>query len=132
MFPRNVLFVAALLGLAPALSHAQVFGTVRVTARDPQNLALPGADVTIKATTSTWSQTTTTNQSGEALFPAVPIGQYLVSTHLDGFEAVHKQIVVLSNSVTPVLFQLAVAGVTQSVDVAAAVQTINPESSKTE
>jgi hypothetical protein len=132
MFSRNVVFLAALSSLIPALSDAQVFGTVRVTARDPQDLALPGADVAIKATTSTWSQTTTSNQSGEALFPAIPIGQYFVSIHLDGFQAAQKQIVVLSNSVTPVVFRLAVAGVTQSVNVAAAIQTINPESSKTE
>jgi len=131
MCPRKGFFFL-LLGLAPSILYAQVFGTVRVTARDSQNLALPGAAVTIKATTSTWSQTTTTNQSGETVFPAVPIGQYLVSIHLEGFESPQRQIVVLSNSVTPVVFLLAIAGVTQSVDVAAAVQTINPESSKTE
>jgi len=132
VFRWKITFLILLVGLIPARGRAQVFGSVRVATRDPQNLALPGVNVTIKATTSTWSQTVTSNESGEALFPAVPAGQYVVSTSLDGFQAAQKQIVVLSNSVTPVSFQLALAGVTQSVDVAAAVQTINPESSRTE
>jgi len=64
VFRWEITFLVLLLGLVAARGRAQVFGSVRVTTRDPQNLALPGVDVTITAATSTWSQTATSNELG--------------------------------------------------------------------
>jgi TonB dependent receptor/Carboxypeptidase regulatory-like domain len=123
--------VAAMTGAAlPAL--AQVSGTVRVSVLDQQSLALPSATVTIKSVNSTWTKLANANTEGEATFPAVPLGQYVVSATLDGFAPAERQVAVFSNTVTPVLLQLKVAGVAESVEVTGAVQTINPESSRTE
>lgn len=113
-------------------AYPQVTGTVRVSARDQQNLALPYADTTIKSTTTSWAQATTTNAEGDAVFPAVPVGQYVVSASFDGFTPAEKQIAVASNAVTPVHLLLSIAGLSTDVVVAGAVQTVNPESTRTE
>src|ERR1043165_7026153 len=68
---RRVLFVCVLLTMTARVADAQVFGTVRVMARDPQSLALPGTSITIKSRTSTRSQAVTTDESGEAIFAVV-------------------------------------------------------------
>ena len=112
-------------------ADAQVFGTVRVLARDQQGLAIPGADATIRASASSWTQSAKTNGDGEAVF-AVPFGQYLVSVSSAGFDTAERTVTVASNAVTPVAVSLKVAGLAQSVEVAAEAQTINPESSRTE
>src|ERR1051325_2774672 len=111
---------------------AQVTGTVRLTARDSQNLPVGSASVTIASTMSAWTRTAATNAEGDAIFPAVPVGQYTVTVTSPGFAPAERRIAVSSNAVTPVQLQLSVAGVTTSVDVAGAVQTVNPESSRTE
>ena len=132
MRPRkDFLLVLVFLSLARFVS-AQVFGSVRVVVRDPQNLAVANAEVIVKANGSTWSQTAKTNAQGEAVFVTVPFGQYVVSVKAGGFEPSDREIQVLSNTQTPVPVKLAIAGVVQSVDVKVAVQTINPESSGTE
>jgi len=124
-------FLLALI-LLSCRADAQVFGTVRVLARDQQGLAIPGADATIKASGSTWTQSAKTNGDGEAVFPAVPLGQYVVSLSSPGFDTAERTVTVASNAVTPVAVSLKVAGLAQSVVVAAEAQTINPESSRTE
>lgn len=111
---------------------AQVSGTVRIHAADQQNLPLPTAEVTIKAVASAWMQTALANLEGEAVFPAVPVGQYVVTVMFQGFSPAERQIVVASNTVTRVNVQLPVAGVAETVQVAAVVQSVNPESSRTE
>ena len=127
----SILLALVLIGVAhPAL--AQVFGTVRVVARDAQDLAVPGADVTLQAEASTWSQSATTNTQGEAVFVAVPIGHYTVKVVLPGFKEAARDIQVTANSVMPVQFALAIGGVTESVHVQAAAESINPESVRTE
>ena len=115
----------------PWTVSAQVFGSVRVTVRDPQNLAIADAEVAIQAKGSTWTQMTTTNGQGEAVFITVPFGVYVVSVKSGGFEPADREIEVLSNTQTPVQVRLAISGVAQSVQVTAPVQTINPENSGT-
>ena len=111
---------------------AQVFGSVRVVVHDAQDLAIAGSDVVIKSKGSTWAQSAKTDARGEAVFVAVPFGAYGVTVVSEGFEAVDRDIEVLSNTQTPVHVTLVVAGVAQSVQVTAGAQTINPESSGTE
>jgi TonB dependent receptor/Carboxypeptidase regulatory-like domain len=132
MSPRNAFAMAVILLLSARAAPAQMFGTVRVVVRDPQNLAVAGADVVIKSSGSTWSQSGRTNSQGEAQFLTVPLGPYTVSVTAAGFGQADRQIQVISNTQTPVQVRLEVAGLTQSVSVDAAVQTINPESSATE
>jgi hypothetical protein len=125
------MFAAAALILS-ATAFGQVFGTVRVTVRDPQNLIVPNAAISVKALGSSWSQTAISNASGDAVFLAVPLGRYSVSVKAEGFELAGRDIEVISNTQTAVQLQLTVAGLAQSVDVKGTIQTVNPESSTTE
>ena len=113
-------------------AHAQVFGTVRVTLRDAQDLALPGATVTLKAEGSTWTQTTTSDMQGDAVFTAVPIGHYMVTATEPGFKDQQQDIEVTPIAIVPVRMRLPVAALAESVEVTAETETINPESSRTE
>src|SRR5437762_13210131 len=67
----NLVMSAVLLLAAPA--EAQVFGTVRVVVRDPQNLAIAGASVVVKRRGTAWSQAARSSWQGEAQF-AAPCG----------------------------------------------------------
>src|SRR5438132_11328653 len=84
---RKTLFLMLLLAAIGRVAHAQVFGTVRVVARDAQNLAVTNADVVIKAKSSDWTRAGKTNAQGEALFVAVPFGEYIVTVKAEGFRA---------------------------------------------
>jgi len=126
------LVCAVLLMLADGPAWAQVSGTVRVSVRDEQNLAVASAEVTLKSATSAWTQTQRADAQGDTVFAAVPVGQYAVTAAFEGFSPSSRQIVVASNVVNPVPLQLAVAGLSQEVQVPGTVQTINPESSRTE
>ena len=125
----TVLVISAVV-LFAAAADAQVFGTVRVVVRDPQNLAVAGASVVIRRTGTAWSQTSRTNSQGEAQFVA-PFGSYTVSVTAEGFGPADREVDVISNTQTSAQVPLEVAGLEQSVNVGAAVQTINPESSAT-
>jgi carboxypeptidase family protein len=127
----SILLALVLIGV-PHAGQAQVFGTVRVTVRDTQELAVPGADVTLQAEASSWGQNATTNTQGEAVFVAVPVGHYSLKVVAPGFADAARDIQVTSNSVVPVQFALAIGGVTENVHVRASGETINPESIRTE
>ena len=62
--------VALLITVAATAAQAQIFGTLRVIARDPQNLAVANANVLVKARSSQWTQMGKTNGDGEVLFQA--------------------------------------------------------------
>jgi hypothetical protein len=113
-------------------AHAQVFGTVRVVVRDQQNLAIADAEVAISAKDSGWARTARTNADGEAVVATVPFGRYVVSVKSPGFAAFDREVQVISNAQTSIQARLDVAGVSQSVDVTPAAQTVNPESSTTQ
>jgi len=130
-FVRSCALAACSIVIAHA-AYAQVFGSVKVLVRDPQNLAVAESNVTIRSKSSTWSQTAQTNPQGEALFVTVPFGPYVVSVAAPGFEPFEREIQVISNTQTPVQVRLAIAGLEQSVDVKPALQAINPESSATQ
>src|SRR5262245_35195830 len=74
MLLRRRFVLALLCAFLARIGSAQVFGSVSVNVRDPQNLAVANSEVTIKAKGSTWSETTRTNPQGDAIFVAVPFG----------------------------------------------------------
>lgn len=79
---RNLLLVG-LSGFLPAF--AIIFANVRGVVQDPQNLPIAGAEVEIRARASAWSQSQKTNAGGEFQFGAIPVGQYIVTVHSEGF-----------------------------------------------
>ena len=107
---------------------AIVFGSVKGIVHDPQHRPVSGASVTLKARDADATQTATTGPDGNFEFAAVPVGDYMVSVAIQGFE-VPQQLVTVVSTATPVLhFQLQVAGITQSVTVSAEAKSVRAAS----
>ena len=110
--------VGSLIGvflLLDAMAFATIFGTVRGIVHDPQHRPIQGAHVTLKAQNSDFTQSADSNSNGEFDFSSVPIGNYTITVASNGFQEMRQE-VMLESDTTPVLhFQLAVAGVNESV-----------------
>jgi Carboxypeptidase regulatory-like domain/TonB dependent receptor/TonB-dependent Receptor Plug Domain len=112
---RHVASLIALFFILDAMAFATIFGSVRGVVHDPQHRPIRSVQLTLKAQNSDWTQSQETNDNGEFTFTSVPIGAYTVTVTLKGFQEV-KQDVILQSDTSPLLhFQLAVAGVNESV-----------------
>src|SRR5271169_6763203 len=83
-------------------AQATIFGNVRGIVDDPQHRPVAGADVKLKSATSDWSSTTQTDQEGRFTFTAVPLGDYVVTVSLAGFDRSIASVTIVSDS-SPVL-----------------------------
>jgi hypothetical protein len=113
------------------LAFATIFGSVRGVIHDPQHRPIQGAMVMLRAQNSDWSQTQDSNSNGEFEFTSVPIGDYTLSVSAPGFEQGQQNVVVESDTHPVLHFQLAVAGLKQTVSVSetpleVATQTVTP------
>jgi hypothetical protein len=107
---------AAVLVLG-GVAFATIFGSVRGVVHDPQHHPIPGAQVTLKAQNSDWTQSQASDENGEFKFPSVPIGNYTVTVSSPGFQSLRQSVIVQSGT-SPVLHcPLDVAGVKQTVNV---------------
>jgi hypothetical protein len=110
---KIALLPAAALVFA-ALAQADIFGKIQGIVHDPQHRPISGAMVKLEASTSSWSATATTNDSGEFTFPTVPLGDYKITVTQPGF-APSGQTLTLASSASPILhFQLEIATAAQS------------------
>jgi len=114
---RTSLSLAFLIAISALTAFATIFGSVRGIAHDPQHRPIQGAMVMLKAQHSDWTQSQDTNDRGEFEFRSVPIGNYTVTVSSKGFQQTQQSVIVQSDT-SPVLhFQLAVAGVKESIEV---------------
>jgi Carboxypeptidase regulatory-like domain/TonB-dependent Receptor Plug Domain len=105
------------LNLSVAVAFASIFGSVRGVVHDPQHRPIQNAMVMLKAKSSQWGKTVTTNTNGEFDFTSVPIGNYTVAVSSEGFEQTQQAVTVLSDT-SPVLhFSLTIAGAKENVEV---------------
>ncbi len=123
----TLLVVLLLAGAA----FAAIFGSVRGVIHDPQHRPVQGAMVMLKAENSDWGQSQNSNSNGEFEFTSVPIGNYTLSVSASGFEQARQRVAVQSDTHPVLHFQLAVAGLKQSVSVTEtpvelATQTVTP------
>ncbi len=82
---------------------------------DPQHRPIQGAQLTLKAQNSEFTQTLKTNANGEFVFTSVPIGNYIVTVSPNGFQQMSQDVIVQSDT-SPILhFPLALATVKESV-----------------
>ncbi len=116
-FIRTALFVEVLF-FASGLS-ASVVGTVRGVIHDPQHRPVADAMVMIKAKTSDWSATTNSDANGNFAFPAVPLGEFVVSVSSVGFEQIQQDVMITSGSQPVLHFALNLAGGKETVNVSA-------------
>jgi TonB dependent receptor/Carboxypeptidase regulatory-like domain/TonB-dependent Receptor Plug Domain len=110
-----VFLLAATFLLWSPLAFATVFGTVRGVVHDPQHRPFAHVSVELKSATSDWFQSTETNQDGEFTFPAVPLGDYVVTAEAKNFRPTQESFTLASDT-SPVLhLQLLLAGLNQTV-----------------
>ena len=97
-------------------------GALVGTVRDAQGGALRGAVVRLSSPAVIGgAQTITTNQKGQMWFRALPPGLYALDINLDGFAPYHEDhIRVAASTTVDRAVVLAIAGVTQSIEVRAA------------
>jgi outer membrane receptor protein involved in Fe transport len=112
---RQVCSLIAVFLLLDAMAFATIFGSVRGIVHDPQHRPIQGAHITLKAQNSDFTQSADSNSNGEFDFSSVPIGNYTITVASNGFQEMRQE-VMLESDTSPVLhFQLAVAGVNESV-----------------
>jgi len=110
------------------LLHAAIFGRVQGIVHDPQHRPIAGASITLRATTSDFSQSTRSDNNGEFSFVNVPIGDYNITVTQAGFAPSQQSVTVESGS-SPVLhFPLAIAALSQTATVSGAPSAVNMDS----
>src|SRR4030081_3104972 len=126
--PRlKLLAFAALLLIVPA-AFANVYGAIRGVVHDPQHRPVQDAMVMLKAKSSDWAKSVTTNATGEFQFNAVPVGDYSVSVASQGFAQTSQDVTVVSGTVPVVHFLLKVATTNANVTVSASPAAVSADS----
>lgn len=120
------IFILAFLFSIPG--YASIFGVVRGIVHDPQHLPVQGATVTVKAKSSDWSKSTTTDSNGQFALNAVPIGEFIVTIATPGFVTVSQAIVIISGSEPVMHLQLRIAAKNESVTVSAGGEDVSTDS----
>jgi outer membrane receptor for ferrienterochelin and colicin len=119
------LFLA--IAVIPLACWAVVVGSVRGRVEDPAHRPVQGATVTLKSSSSEYSQTLATNAEGVFEAPSVPVGAYQVIVRGEGFATSAGLVVVASGSAPLLHFQLEIGAVQQQITVPAAALVVNPE-----
>jgi TonB dependent receptor/Carboxypeptidase regulatory-like domain/TonB-dependent Receptor Plug Domain len=124
---KTIFIIAILLFTSPA-AIANDYGAVRGIVHDPQHRPVQNAMVMLKAKSSGWAKSVTTDASGEFQINAVPIGIYSVSAASQGFAQTSQDLTVISGTVPVVHFQLQVASAKEQVTVSGAAEIVPTDS----
>src|SRR5581483_8352453 len=119
MFRRTVCLHILLL-IASVVAHATIFGAVRGIVHDPEHRPLQGAMVMLRANNSDWAKSTNTDEEGQFLFNAVPVGEYTVVVAEPGFNQISQAVVVQSETEPVLHLALTVATKNETVNVSGA------------
>jgi len=119
------------LVLSSLTAFATIFGTVSGLIHDPQHRPVQGAQVTLRAASSAWKKTVTTDDAGEFHFDIVPLGEYAITVDVAGFAAQEQKLILSSGRDARIHFSLTVAQAKEMVEVQDTSLTVNPQSSST-
>src|SRR2546430_17339204 len=89
---------AVLVLLCAGQSRASVFGDVRGIVFDPQHRAIAGANLRLRSKSSDFAQEMQSAQTGEFLFRAIPIGEYMLTIEAKGFKTIEQSETVTSGN----------------------------------
>src|ERR1051326_5359897 len=103
--------------LCSGLAAASVFGGIRGLVHDPQHRPIAGATVTVRATHSAWTRSTTSDAEGQFLLNGIPAGEYVIEVQSPGFATQSQNATVLSDRVCEPHFPMAVETAQASVSV---------------
>src|SRR5712671_4681239 len=127
----TIVAVVAVSFLLPTPLSASILGAVRGLIHDPQHRPVSGAVVQLHAVSSDFSQTTTSNDTGEFVFENIPIGEYSVEVQLSGFQREQQRLALSSSRDIRLHFSLKLAAAEETVSVSDEPITVNPVSSST-
>jgi hypothetical protein len=119
---NNIAFCAIVLVLilaASTLAWSPILGDVRGIVLDPQQQAIKGARVTVQALISDFTRTTETNDAGEFSFRSIPLGEYMVTVEHPGFARSQEAVTVTTGNIPSLRFQLAVAALSERINIVA-------------
>jgi outer membrane receptor for ferrienterochelin and colicin len=125
---RTPALLSGILLLSASLS-ATIFSSITGLIHDRQHRPVQGAIVTVQAENSTWSQSVTSDSSGQFHFDNLPLGSYVVKVEAEGFVVQQQRLTLASGSEARLHFPLTVAGTKESVQVSETVESVNPNSS---
>ncbi|HEX4785350.1 MAG TPA: TonB-dependent receptor [Candidatus Sulfotelmatobacter sp.] len=111
---RIAIYIAFFSALA---AFAATVGSVRGVIHDPEHRPVQNAMVMIKAKTSDWSATANSDANGNFAFPAVPLGEYVVTVVGVGFDQAQLDVAVMSASEPVLHFALNIAGAKETISV---------------
>jgi hypothetical protein len=131
---RKILFsvfmtLALLVAAAPGLLAQETTGAIEGVVRDSGGAVLPG--VTVTATGPVGTVTTVSDGEGRYRFPRLPSGQYTVRAALDGFAPASTTVDLVVGSTATAPFELALAGVTETIEVSGAASAVDLRSPQT-
>jgi hypothetical protein len=129
---RAMLFcfeIVLVCGLTMPMLAQFTTGRLSGTVLDPSGLALPGATVTAQNELTSYKEGTTTNSSGEYLFPILPVGSYQITVTMTGFDTyVQKGIALQVDKSVSLPVQMKMGSVAQQVTVNADASMVTTDS----
>lgn len=126
---RSRISLAAFVLALSAIAGATIFGSIHGLIHDPQHRPVQGARVSVRSTTSNFSQETVSDAQGEFHFVNLPLGEYRVTVDESGFATAEQGITLTSDRDARLHFALAVARAAESVEVQDVAPTVDPQSS---
>ena len=117
------------LGAQPAAAQI-LYGQLVGNVKDPSDAAVAGATVVITNKQTNQSRETTTNELGSYTFPTVAAGVYEIRVTKEGFRTATSEVTVTINTVTRTDLALQLGAVAESVQVSAALQTLQTDRSE--
>jgi hypothetical protein len=118
---RSLLSCLVICLFGSCLAHAQGYGTLRGTVKDPSGAVLPKAAVSLKAKASAREQTTQTDTNGAFIINAIPFGEYTLEVQSPGFAVLNQPIQMIIGSAPYVELTMSVESTISSVDVSASI-----------
>jgi hypothetical protein len=122
---RVVLSALAALLFVAAPGFAQSTATLQGTATDTQGAVMPGVTITIHNEQTGTTRVVVSDGTGSYQAAALPPGRYTVTAHLEGFRDQVEPVDLAVAQTVAVAIKLAVGGIAEKVDVAAAAQVID-------
>ena len=119
--------ISALLAVT-SLSAQTFRGAISGTVEDPSGAVLADAKVTSTHIATGVARSALTSASGDFSFPDLPVGAYLILASKTGFSEQKSQTEVAVSRVSSIAFKLTLASQSSSVQVEAAVESVETSS----
>src|SRR5260370_14176540 len=95
--PRILARLGGIFLLSASLS-ATTLSSITGLTHDPQHRPVQGAKVTAQAENSSWSQTVTSDSSGQFRLDNLPLGSYTITVEAEGFATQTQKLTLASGS----------------------------------